>query len=117
MENSFLMFFDLIAIGCGVYMLYTWYKLKLAGRLFPNALLIPKDKSPKSCADPEGYIRYILPKTLITGILITLLGIVRLVNEYAQFFGLVVSEIVICLDLDVIAWYGVCYSKSVKLYW
>ena len=117
MENSFLMFFDLIAIGCGVYMLYTWYKLKLAGRLFPNALLIPKDKSPKSCADPEGYIRYIQPRTLITGIFITVFGIINMVNEYAQFYGLIGSEILVGVNLVVIIWYGVCYSKAVKLYW
>lgn len=117
MDDSFMMFFDLISIGCGCYILYTWLKLRTAGILFPNNLLIPKDKSPKQCKNQEEYIRYILPKTLITGIVITVFGIVSLINEYAKFFGLLGSELLILGSLVAIAWYGVCLGKAGKRYW
>ena len=105
MDDSFFMIFDLISLGCGIYLLYTYIKLRMAGRLFPSSLLIPKDRSPKDCKDSAAYIRYIQPRMLMIGILITLFGAVSLVNEYLHFPA-----------FAVVVWYGVCSGKANRRY-
>ena len=117
MDNSFLIIFDLISIGCGGYILYTYLKLHMAGRLFPNSLLVPTGKSPKDCLDSEAYIRYIKPKMLIIGILVTLFGLVSLLTEYLSFFSANVSLILTGVIFVCIIWYGICSGKANRTYW
>ena len=117
MDTGFLMIFDLIALGCGLDCLLTCYKLRVAGRLFPNSLLVPNNKTPKDCLEPEAYVQYIFPRLLILGILITLFGAVTLANEFLSFMGLVASEICTGISLTVIIWYAVCSSRAVKRWW
>ena len=64
MEN-YTMLFNGITLGVGVFCLYTWYKLKKAGKLFESQFLIPKDNKVSDCVDEEGYIRYISPVLLV----------------------------------------------------
>lgn len=116
MDNSFFMIFDLISLGCGIYILYTYAKLRIAGRLFPNGLLIPKDRSPKDCSDSEGYIRYIQPRLLIIGIFITIFGALTLVNEYLHFMDTNAILASIGVALAVLIWYGVCSGKANRRY-
>ncbi len=111
------MIFDFISIACGGYILITWFKLRIAGRLFPNSLLIPKDKAPKDCLDAPGYIAYIGPRMLIFGIPVLLFGVISLINEYVQFYGLWVAEGMTFATLGFIIWYAVCTRKAVKMFW
>ena len=78
MDDSFLKLFDLISTACGVYILYSYVKLRMVGRLFPSSLLIPNGRQPKDCLDEEGYIRYIRPRLLVIGVAITVLGLAML---------------------------------------
>ena len=117
MDQSFLMMFDFISIGCGVYILYTLIKLQAYGRLFPNSLLIPNGKSPKDCNDPQGYITYLKPRLLILGIFVLLFGLLSLLNESMQFFSFAGTMIFVAVTFAVIAWYGVCSTKTFKRYW
>lgn len=109
--------FDLISIGCGAYILYTYIKLTAYGRLFPNSLLIPNGKTPKDCAHPEDYIRYVKPRMLVVGIIVLLLGIVSILNGSMQFFGFMAAMICNGITLLAVIWYGVCAVKAFKLYW
>ena len=116
-SDSFLMIFDLISLMCGVYILYTYVKLRMACRLFPSSLLIPSGKSPKDCLDSEGYIRYMLPRLLIIGIPITLFGMVNLANEYLQLFDYQVGLIMTGVAFVFIVWFAVCTAKANRRYW
>lgn len=117
MDQSFMMLFDFISLGCGAYILYTYIKLTAYGRLFPNSLLIPNGRNPKDCDDPEGYIRYVKPRMLIVGVIVLVFGIASLVNETLQFLSFEASIASTVFTFLVIVWYGVCSSKAYKLYW
>jgi len=115
--NGFSSFFDLISLLCGGYILVTWVKLRVAGRLFPNGLLIPKNKSVKDCTDAPGYIRYLSPRLLITGAVITLSGVLGLLNDTLQLYGFLVAEGIVALCLAVLIWYAVCTVRANRRFW
>ena len=115
--DGFLMIFDVISLVCGVYILYSYVKLRMAGRLFPNSLLIPSGKSPKDCLDPEGYIQYIQSKLLVVGIPVTVFGIINIINEYMKLFSYQISLIMTGVVLLIIIWFAVCSSKANRRYW
>lgn len=117
MDNSFFMIFDLISTACGGYILFTWFKLHVAGRLFPNGLLIPNGKSPKDCLDAEAYIRYIKPKMLIIGVIVTAFGLTSLINQYVTLYNSQVGLILTGVIFAAIVWFGVCSSKANRRYW
>lgn len=117
MDESFLSVFDLIALGCGVYCLYTYYKLRTSGALFKNALLIPNGKSPKECLDEAAYIAYLQPKLLVISIVTFLFGLVSLINEQFGLYGFWVSEALTAVSLLTVIWYGVCSAKANRRYW
>lgn len=117
MDNSFLTIFDIIALGCGFYCIITFVKLRIAGRLFPNGLLVPKDKKPKDCEDEAAYIAYLGPRLLILGIVTTLFGAVSMVNEYMQLYTMQVSLILTGVAFLTVVWYGVCTYRANKKYW
>lgn len=114
---DFTSMFDVISLACGVYILITWFKLHAAGRLFPNSLLIPRDKSPKDCLDPAAYIGYIGPRLLIVGIVVTLSGVAGLLNTWLGLYGFWVGEGIIVLCLAALVWYCICSSRANKKYW
>ena len=117
MDQSFMMLFDFISIGCGAYILYTFIKLQAYGRLFPNSLLIPNGKQPKDCDDATGYIAYVKPRMLIVGVVVLVFGILSLINESLQFLDFTASMICTGITFLFIVWYGICSSKAFKLYW
>ena len=99
MQDSTMLFMDLIALGCAVYCAYTWLRLLKERKLFQNSLLVPKDKKVSECRDEAGYVSYLLPRL---GIL-TLLGhpwaILPLVGVFA-----------------VLIWYVVVSAKAFRNY-
>ncbi len=115
--DGFSSFFDLISLFCGGYILVTWVKLRVAGRLFPNGLLIPKNKTVKDCLDAPGYIRYVSPRLLIVGVIVTLSGVLGLLNGALQLYGVLVSEIFIMICLAVLVWYAICTVRANKRFW
>lgn len=115
--DGFSSFFDLFSLLCGGYILVTWIKLRVAGRLFPNGLLIPKNKTVKDCADAPGYIRYLSPRLLIVGVIVTLSGVLGLLNETLDLYGVLVSEIIVAVCLTVLIWYAACTVRANKRFW
>ena len=118
MNDSFMMMFDIISLGCGGYCLFTFMKLHMTrGALFPNSLLIPNGMTPKDCTDPKTYTKYIGPKLLILGIVTAAFGLINMANSYFDLFTLLVSEILTGVALATVIWYGVCSSKANKRFW
>lgn len=117
MDNSMLSLFDYISLAAGAYVLYVWYRLLVAKRLFDNSLLIPKDQRPKDCKDADGYIRYIRPRLLVLGLVLFLFGVVAIANSSFQFYSDSVGIALNFVALAVLIWYGVCYNRSYKRFW
>ena len=115
-NDSFFMLFDLISLGCGMYILFTYVKLRMAGRLFPNTLLVPKDRSPKDCLDSEAYIRYIQPRLLIIGIFVTLFGLINFLNEFLHLYNYQIGLVLTGVALVALGWYAVCSGKANRKY-
>lgn len=125
--EAFELYFNIITLIAGGYLLYTWFKLRQAGRLFPNQLLIPKDARPEHCLDEEGYIAYVRPRLFITGLLCTLVGVVCTLDYTmkisATHFSHIpdlqywISQIGNLVCLASIIWYMVCWTKARKRYW
>ena len=116
--NEMDMMLDLIALACGIYCLYTWLKLVITKKLFPNGLLVPKDKSVKDCLDEEGYIAYISPRLGVLAIFTTVYGAFFTLNDnlaqpiLAYPWNLAPLVVVI----GVLVWYAVCNGKANKDY-
>lgn len=117
MDNSMLSLFDYISLAAGAYVLYVWYRLLAAKRLFANSLLIPKDRKVKDCADSDGYVRYILPRLLVLGLFLFLFGVVSIANSSLQFYSDTVAIALNFVALLVIAWYAVCSVRAFKRFW
>ena len=116
--DSFFMIFDGIAICFGIYIIFTFVKLKIAGRLFPNALLIPKDQKVNDCQDAQAYIRYIGPRLLILGISVMLYGIGSVILDLVTFEGIgIVHLSMTVVALAFLFWFGYCNRKAFQLYW
>ena len=116
--DSFFMIFDGIAICFGIYIVFTVIKLKIAGRLFPNMILIPKDKKVSDCRDAQEYIHYIGPRLLILGISVMLFGIGSLILDFVTFEGIGIVHI--CMTVIALAflfWYAYCNRKALQFFW
>ena len=109
---------DLIALGCGVYCLYTWIKLPIDKKLFKNGLLVPKEKKVSDCSDEAAYIAYIGPKLGVLAIVTTLYGILFTLNDNlpSQIVPYPWNFIPLAIVMAAIVWYAICNSKANKLY-
>lgn len=125
--TGFELYFNIITLAAGVYFLYTWWKLRKAGKLFANQLLVPKDSKPEQCLDEEGYIASVSPKLLVCGLICTLVGVICLADSQLGLSAKYFSQIpdmsyyiaqggnLICLVTIIV--YMAFWVKSRKLYW
>jgi len=125
--DGFELYFNIITLFAGGYLLYTWFKLRQTGHLFANQLLVPKDIDPSHCLDEEGYIAYISPRILISGLICAVVGVICTADSVLDFSNKYFSQIpnleywiaqggnLLCLIA--IVWYMICWSKARKRYW
>lgn len=127
--DSILLLFDIIMLGYGIYCLYIWLKLRKTGVMPEKSLLLSQELPMKNCIDPEEYVQYMKPRLFVFGLLISILALFCLVDE---FFGLMagwtasmelipallVEFFVTCaLPLAVLIWFGVCTYRIQKRLW
>ena len=125
--TGFELYFHIITLACGVYVLYTDIKLRKEGKLFANQLLIPKDAKPEHCVDEEGYVEYVTPRLLVLGILLVLAGGLCLLNGQLHVGAMLFPQVAeidfyvemggIVLSLVSVVWYMFCWVRSRKLFW
>lgn len=125
--SSFELYFDIITLVCGGYVLYTVIKLRQMGKLFANQILIPRGSEPGECLDEEGYIAFISPRLWVLGLVVTLLGLLcvadskwhlsTMVFPQVEKIEFIISEGSIILSLLVLIWYMAAWMKGKKLYW
>ena len=118
MDSSMNFILDLIALGCGIYCLYTWIKLLAEKKLFKNGLLVPKEKKISDCSDEEEYIGYIRPKLGVLAVVTTLYGILSAVNDNMnqELVPYPWNFIPLAVVMAAIVWYAVCNSRANKKY-
>ena len=125
-QGGFNGIFNLITLGYGLYAVYTWFRL-LREPLFSNPLLIPKERAPKDCLEPETYVAYIRPRTLVLGVIAALSGGIGLLGEGMGFLAAAAAAIgmdllpfellyLVALPLAVVIWYAVCVVRAQKKY-
>ncbi|MGM9520984.1 MAG: hypothetical protein ACI3VB_00715 [Oscillospiraceae bacterium] len=117
MDNSYLIIMDAFSLFCGIYILYTFFKLHTTGHLFQNSVIVPSGKTPANCKDEKGFIGYIKYRMLILGIVIIIVGVLNVINEFYPIYNIVVTELLIGVAVAVLVWYCVCSSKAFKKYW
>ena len=117
MDSTFTLL-DLIALGCGIYCLYTWIKLAVGKKLFQNGLLVPKEKTVKDCLDEKAYIAYITPPLATTAIVTTIYGAFCLLNDTSEtpILPLPWSLIPLVAVLGCLVWYAIRNSKANREY-
>lgn len=115
------LYFNLVGLAAGIYCLYTWFKLKKAGRLFANQLLVPKDAKPEDCVDEEAYIRMMSPCLLLDGLVWALSGAVGMANNQWHFFTeqttLYFNLVSTGLCIVAVAVYLIVWLRARKRYW
>lgn len=119
--NAMDLYFNIVGLAGGIYCLYTWFKLKKAGKLFASQLLVPKDAKPEDCLDEEGYIRLMSPCLLLVGLVWGLSGGAGFANSQWQFLGeqgsyyLGLGSSILCVLAFVV--YLIVWLRARKRYW
>ena len=88
--------FGLLGIGCGIYVLYAWYRMKTAG-IINTTILLPKSINPNKCKDKEAYMKEASSKMLILGITALIYGATELCNTYVCEVGALIWIAMGCL--------------------
>ncbi|WP_279202399.1 hypothetical protein [Intestinimonas butyriciproducens] len=115
--NDSMLLFNLIALGCGCFFLYNWFRLRMSGGLFESSLLVPRGKTPQQCSDAQAYIRYIRPRVLVISIAAILYGAVSMAADRFGGVPLQAELVLMAGVLAVVVWYGVCASRAFRKYW
>ena len=115
--NDSMLLFNLIALGCGCFFLYNWFRLRMSGGLFESSLLVPRGKTPQQCSDAQAYIRYIRPRVIVISIAAILYGAVSMAADRFGGVPLQAELVLMAGVLAVVVWYGVCASRAFRKYW
>ena len=105
---------DILVFGCGLYIIYAYYMLKVKGEI-NGSLLLPKDTNVKKCKDKKAYISEIAPKLLAYGISVTVCGGLGLLESYKGFLGKWYLVLIAAL-LVVTFWFALTSRKCAEKY-
>lgn len=115
-STSFNGMIDLIIAACGIYVLYSCSVMKSTGKI-QGGMLMPKNVDLNRCKDPAGFIREIVPKLLVLGIMAFLCGAVGLVMDYTGLIPGAVYLVLMIAFLAALVWYTKVSKKIIKKYW
>lgn len=118
MINMLDMLMLVMLIGFGIYGIYSALRLRKEQMLFPNKFLYPGGCAPENCLDPGEFIDYIVPRALLLGVGMLLLGALFALNVYVLHIESWIADLAsIVLPVAVIVWYCVVQRKAARLYW
>ena len=109
-------FISLIFLGCGLYCLYGWYKMKTDGEI-NEVLLLGKHANVGKCKDKKAYLSKVMPAVLIFGIVTTIYGGVDALNAFVLDGNLtvnVIDNILMGIFAITFIWYIVYTSRLRK---
>lgn len=105
-------------LGFGVVALYNVIRLHREQMLFASKILYPGDCKPEDCADPGGFIDYIIPRLTILSIAFILMGIASILMLYVfPIQGTWMELASVILPVGGLIWYVICQRKAAKLFW
>ena len=118
MQDSTMLFMDLIALGCAVFCAYTWLRLLKERKLFQNSLLVPKDKKVSECRDEAGYVSYLLPRLGILTLLLLIYAAFSILNDRlaTPLLGHPWAILPLVGVFAVLIWYAVVSAKAFRNY-
>jgi hypothetical protein len=107
------MFFDLLIMACGVYMVYWAVQMKKE-RKIPE-MLVGKSFKLERAKDPEGFIDYTFPYTFGTGVILFAAGFVLSLGIFSDTYPIIDTLISFALVVIIIL-YGVLLMNAQKKY-
>lgn len=112
--SEFDLFFGLVAIGCGLYCLYSAYMMKKTG-IISKTLMLDQETAKLKCTNVGEFLLSVLPCTIILGIVVTMYGAIILLDSYVVDCGIILT-ILLLLSGAVLIWFAVVTSKAKKKY-
>ena len=113
MDNTFGIF-SFLFLGCGIYALYAWAKMKKDGHI-NETLLLGKNYFEYNCKDREGFLKKAEPAVLVFGIISVLYGIIDLIHYYV--FPIQILDVIAMIAfLCCIIWFMVYTTKLKREY-
>lgn len=107
-------FMDLIVIGCGVYGIYSWYKLVKEHEI-KKAYLVGGTSQPSDCKDVPAFADFMGTKLLILSLGMIIFGGVSAINDYVQSVGAIIW-VLMAIFLALIIWYCVQLRKADQMF-
>lgn len=105
-------------VGFGLYALYSAFRLHKEQMLLPNKILYPGDCKPEDCVDEGEFIDFILPRAVILGACLLVMGIVLGLNMFLfKLEALWIDIAMMVVPIAVFAWYILAQRKAAKRYW
>ncbi|MDD2979647.1 MAG: hypothetical protein PHN80_06695 [Hespellia sp.] len=105
---------SVLILGCGLYILYSFYNMKKTG-VISETLLSGKNIG-KKCKDKEGFLKESLPYVLILGIFTVLYGAIDMVNNFVTPLGMI-DVIAAFVFVAVLIFYVLITQKLKKKYY
>lgn len=81
---DFMLIFDLIITGLGLYLIYSSLKMKNTGQL--STIVVSQDDMAR-CKDKQGFIETIAMKSVGFGVVALMYGILAILNDVYAVFG------------------------------
>lgn len=110
--DNFYSIIDIIVLGCGLYCIYSAYKMKTKGDI-SSSILFSNTADAVKCRDKAGYIAYMFPKMALFGVITTIYGITGLVSSYVMNLGFG-QIIVMVVFFVVLIWFAVETKKAYR---
>ncbi len=107
-------FVSLIVLGCGLYTLYAFVKMKKTGEI-NETLLLGNAYTAKKCKDKQSFLKKALPAVLVFGVITTAYGVIDLIHYYVTPLG-ILDIIAMILFFVVIIGFLVYTTKLKKEY-
>ncbi len=114
MTDSMDILIGAVCLIFGVYCLYAYVMMKKTG-VINTTILISKSINSKKCKDKDAFLKQMLPKVLIMGIMLILYGGVELLN-YFCLKNTIVAIAALAIFTLVLIWFGYSASKAAKQY-
>ena len=112
--NDVFGFVSLIVLGCGIYTLYAYIKMKKTGEI-NEIILLGNAYVAKKCKNKKAFLEKALPSVLVFGIVTTIYGVIDMINSFVKPVG-IVDTIANILFLIVLVGFLVYTTKLKKQY-
>lgn len=105
---------DILIFCYGLYCLYSCYRMKTKGEVDGNVLL-SNNTDMKKCRDKDAYLREMLPKLLLLGVVTVIYGTMGLVDTFVVKLGqaYTIGAVVFLVTL---AWFAIMAHKAQEKY-